>query len=517
MAEQTKNDKPNVLVIMSDEHGAMFSSVAGHPLIKTPNMERLAAEGVTFDDAYCNSPLCVPSRASFLTGKFVSNVKGGWDNAMPLGPDALTWPYLLRSQGYTTALDGKMHFLVPGALHGFQRQLTREPHKDNKHFIHRWRVDGLSTRGANVEEQSNERRDRNRNEDEDASGRSENTSELSIKFPPTAESAGRYEDPSNAGPGRSEVIEFDDEVETAALAYIKEQARQEEPFALCVGFLAPHFPFKVPEPYFSMYYPERTDLPNIPSGHIENLPPAARRLRQMFGYGPYTDDELMRTRAAYYGMITYIDAKIGRILDALEEQGLAENTLVIYTTDHGEMLGEHGLFRKMNFYEQSARVPLQMRLPGVLPAGLRIPQVVSLVDVVPTMLELCGVSPARWFLDGDSLLPLIRGDDASWKNEAFAEHIAHGTDRARAMIRMGKWKLCYGHGDPPELELYDLHADPGEFDNLADHPEVRDIRERLLARIRKEWTDPDRLTREIYTSQEERWEVREQTTDEFVF
>ena len=475
MADRAKIDRPNILVIMSDEHGGMFSSVDGHPFIETPNMERLAAGGVTFDNAYCNAPLCVPSRISFMTGKFVSNARG-WDNATPLGCDAITWPYLLRSQGYTVSLDGKMHLIGPAPLHGFNRQLTREPHENDKHFIHRWRVDGIPEAGE------------------------------------------RWSEVPASGPGTSWLIEFDDEVEAAALAYINEQARREQPFALCVGFLAPHFPLIVPEPYFSMYYPERTDLPNLPPGHLENLPPAARRLRRMFGLGgPYTDDELMRARAAYYGMVTYLDAKIGRILNELEEQGLSGNTLVIHTSDHGEMLGEHGLWRKMSFYEQAVRVPLQMRWPGVFPERSRIPQVVSLVDVVATMLETGGVSTDRWHLDGDSLLPLIRGDSASWKNEAFAEHLAHGTDRARAMIRKGNWKLCYGHGDPPELELYDLEADAGEFNNLAGRPEVRDVQERLLARIREEWPDPDRLTREIHISQEERWEIRERTTDEMVF
>jgi len=216
-------------------------------------------------------------------------------------------------------------------------------------------------------------------------------------------------------------------------------------------------------------------------------------------------------------MVTYLDAKIGRILDALEQEGLDGNTLVIHTSDHGEMLGEHGLWRKMNFYEQAARVPLQMRWPGVFPEGVRVPQVVSLVDVVATMLEAAGVSPDSWYLDGDSLLPLIQGDAADWKNEAFAEHLAHGTDRARAMIRSGNWKLCYGHGDPPELELYDLEADPGEFENLAGRPEHRVVAERLIARIREEWPDPDRLTQEIQASQEERSEIRERTADDMVF
>ena len=514
MSNSNKSDTPNIVVIMSDEHGGMFSSVAGHPLIQTPNMDRLASEGTTFDNAYCNSPLCVPSRASFLSGKFLSNVRGGWDNAMPLAPDGLTWPYLLRSRGYSTVLDGKMHFLVPGALHGFQRQLTREPHQHNKHYIHRWR-DGMATE-VTYSGQSGQHWSPLAVTPTDTGTPSHHPDEQTV-IPAASASPHRWEQGATAGPGTTEYIDFDDDVETAALAYIDDQANHDQPFALCIGFLAPHPPFVVPEPYFSMYYPDNTDLPDLPPGHLDELPPAARRLREMLGFGPYNEDDLRRARAAYYGMITYLDDKIGRILDALDENDLADNTLVVYTTDHGEMLGEHGMFRKMNFYEQSAHIPLQMRLPGVIPAGRRVPEVVSLVDVSATIVDLCGVDIDRWYLDGDNLIPLINGDSAAWKNEAFVEFLAHGTDRARAMIRIGNWKLCYGHCEPPELELYNLETDPGEFDNLANRPEFSAVQKQLLSRIREHWRDPDDLTHRAQISQEERSMIREQTLDEHMF
>ncbi|MCH8236212.1 MAG: sulfatase-like hydrolase/transferase, partial [Chloroflexi bacterium] len=246
---------------------------------------------------------------------------------------------------------------------------------------------------------------------------------------------------------------------------------------------------------------------------LEDLPVAAVRLRRMFGLGgPYTDDQVMRARAAYYGMIDQLDDRIGRLMDTLEAEGLAENTVIIHTSDHGEMLGEHGLWRKMCFYEQSARVPLQISWPGRLPEGQRIGGVTSNVDVTATILDLAGVSPAEWNLDGDSLLPLMHGEAAEWKDEAFVEHLAHGTDRPRAMIRSGKYKLSYNHGSPPEYELYDLEADPGEFDNRADDPALRDVRDRLLARILDKWGDADAMDAEIRASQKARLLMREVMT-----
>ena len=491
MADRT-TDRPNLLIIMTDEHGAMFSGTYGHPLVQTPSMDRLAEQGATFDAAYCNSPLCVPSRLSFLTGRFASRC-GGWDNATPLASDAMTWPYLLRSVGYDAVLSGKMHLIGPDELHGFREQLALDPHGGRHDDAETAERLGLSARGGHP-------------------------IHLWRDGVPTAEEPWTGVGEARAGTGP--MIEADDTMESAALEYLRDSARKDQPFALCVGFVAPHFPFIVPEPYFSMYYPDKTDLPDNPPGHLDDLPPAARRLRQAFGFVDFSDEQVLRARAAYYGLISYVDAKIGRLLDALEEQGLVESTVVVHTSDHGELLGEHGLWRKMSFYEQSARVPLQISWPGRIPAGRRFGGTVSLVDVTATILELAGVPEEATQLmapDGDSLLPLMRGEGMEWKDEAFVEHLAHGTDRARAMVRRGNWKLSYSHGNPPELELYDLEADPGEFTNLADTPASADVRERLLARIMDVWKDPDELTREIHASQESRLLIRNAAGDAALF
>ena len=474
-------NRPNFLVIMSDEHGPMWSSAYGHPFVRTPNMERIAAMGATFDAAYCNSPLCVPSRLSFMTGRYVSRCEG-WDNAKPLPSDVPTWPYALRSLGYDVALSGKMHLIGHDQLHGFESQLSYDAHGSGhrrgyaqsvttggKHPIYLW-DDGVPT---------------------------EDTPWQSVP---------------EARPGTGPMIDADDDVEEAALAYLRDTARRDAPWALAVGFVAPHFPFIVPEPYFSMYYPEHGDLPSNPPGHLENLPAAARRLRQAFNFSGYTDDEIRRARAAYYGLITYLDDKIGRLLDALEEMGMAENTVIVHTSDHGESLGEHGLWRKMNFYEQSARVPLQIAWPGAIEGGQRFGGAVSLVEATATILDIAGLGDkerAMMNLDGQSLLPQMTGQAESERDEAFSEHLAHGTDRPRAMLRQGRWKLAYSHhAASPDVELYNLEADPGEFVNLAGDGVHTAIQARLTARVMEIWGDADGLDRRIRDSQRGRALIR---------
>ena len=482
--------RPNFLVIMSDEHGPMWSSAYGHPFVQTPNMERISESGATFDAAYCNSPLCVPSRLSFMTGRYASRCEG-WDNAKPLPSDVPTWPYLLRSVGYDSTLSGKMHLIGPDQLHGFRRQLAYDPHGGG----HRRDTDqSLSTGGRHP-------------------------IYLWDEGLPTEDEPWPSVKEARAGSGP--MIEADDAIEQAALSYLRDPARQDSPWALCVGFVAPHFPFVVPYPYFSMYWPQHADLPNNPPGHLDNLPAAANRLRQAFNFSGYTDDEVRAARAAYYGLITYLDDKIGRLLDALEESGMSENTVVIHTSDHGESLGEHGLWRKMNFYEQSARVPLQISWPGVIEAGQRFSGAVSLVDATATILDAASLdqtSKSYMNLDGVSLLPQMIGDTGRQRDEAFSEHLAHGTDRPRAMVRQGRWKLSYSHhSTSPDLELYNLESDPGEFHNLANDGKHTAVQQRLTARVMDIWGDADTLDRRIKDSQCSRLMIRDVLGDNATF
>ena len=241
-------------------------------------------------------------------------------------------------------------------------------------------------------------------------------------------------------------------------------------------------------------------MPEIPPGHLENQHPVYKHIRSMLGLIDFPEELVRRGRAGYYGLITYLDEKIGRLLDALEATGQRENTIVVYVSDHGDMNGEHGMWRKSNFYEASSRVPLQVVWPGRLPAGRRIGGVVSLVDLVATLVDIVG-APEVAPQDGDSLLPLMRGEDEDWKDEAFSEYLAHGVTGPMAMLRHGRYKFNYSLGDRPEL--YDLVEDPDELVDLAADPGHRHIVEELQERLLSFW-DPVALEEEVLRSQKER-------------
>ena len=458
--------RPNLLLIMSDEHAPMFSGAYGHPLVQTPHLDRLAVEGVLFENAYCNSPLCAPSRMSFMTGRFVQHI-GAWDNTTALGSDAVTWAHIMRAAHYDVVLSGKQHFVGPDKLHGFRAQLARDIHGENYHPIFPW------SKGT-----------------------------LTAPHP--------WPGVDQAAPGATLEIEVDDEAEEAALDYLRDPARKRQPWVLNASFIAPHFPLVVPQKYWDLYPLEEIDLPRIPPNHLQNLHPVYQRMRRMFGMIDFPEEQTRRARAGYYGLISYLDDKIGRLLEVLEETGQRENTVVIYTSDHGEMAGEHGMWRKSNFYEQSSRIPMVISWPGQLPRGHRIAEVVSLVDLVATMIDLTGascISP----LDGDSLFSLAKGEERNWKDEGFCEYLAHGVARPMAMLRRGRFKLNYSLGDPPEL--YDLQADPGEFEDLGRSAAHSGIREELREHLLSHW-DPADLERRVRRSQEERILIRAAETGE---
>jgi len=243
-------------------------------------------------------------------------------------------------------------------------------------------------------------------------------------------------------------------------------------------------------------------MPNIPEGHIENMHPVYKRLRTMFGMVDFSEELVRRGRAGYYGLITYLDEKIGRFIDVLEETSQLENTVIVHTSDHGEMNGEHGMWRKSNMYEASSRVPLQIAWPGNLPQGLRISQNVSLVDLVATIIEWGNASSDIAPLDGNSLLPLINGDTESWKNEAFCEYLAHGVVRPVSMLKKGDYKLNISLGDPPEL--FNIAEDPNEFNDLSESSEHREILNTMRNRLLEIWENPEELERQVLKSQSER-------------
>ena len=455
------DDRPNILLIMSDEHAPQFSGFHGHRLVRTPHLDRLAADGVVFENTYCNSPLCVPSRASFMTGLQLNRI-GIWDNGAPLDEKIPTWAHMLRAAGYDAVLSGKMHLVGNDNLHGFRAE-----------------IEGTRTKHPVTAPQWQE--------------------------PQRLGGAAARQRIERAGPGESPHVRLDDLANVAALRYLREPARREQPWALCVGYILPHFPLVAPQRYFDMYYPDRVDLPTLPPGVAGVGHPVHERVRRTFNLYDYSEEQIRRARAAYFGLITYLDDLIGTLLATLQETGQAERTVVIYTSDHGEMVGEHGLWWKNTLYEHASRVPLIARWPGRYVPGRRCSGVCSLVDVTATVVDLAG-APGLSDLDGDSLRPLLEGTTTAWKDEAFCEYCGHATNRAGRMLRAGRWKINVYHGEPPEL--YDLESDPGELTNLAGRPEVAGIERVLLRRVTADW-NPSAIDAQVRLSQRRRQIIHE--------
>ncbi|MGE3796871.1 MAG: sulfatase-like hydrolase/transferase [Thermomicrobiales bacterium] len=450
-------DRPNLLLIMSDEHAPQFAGFHGHPIVKTPHLDRLAAGGVVFDNAYCNSPICSPSRMSFMTGKYVHHIDL-FDNSTALSSDEPTWAHRMRSVGYDVVLAGKQHFIGPDQLHGFRAQLARDLHSDIAHELYLW-SDGIT------------------------------------------DAATPWKHMERAGPGSTPELDADDQAEEAALAYLRDPERRAQPWALTASFIAPHFPFIVPQEYWDMYPVDDIDLPRYVPGSVDDQHPVYQRMRRMFGLIDFPEDTVRRARAGYYALITWFDDKVGRLLAALDETGQRENTIVIYISDHGEMAGEYGMWRKSNFREHASRIPMVISWPGQLEGGRRITEVTSLIDLVPSMLELTG-APIDDTLDGHSFLPLLMGDlDGPWKNEAFCEYLAHGVARPMAMLRQGRFKLNFSLDDP--VELFDLETDPDERLDLSSDPSYAVVREALRSRLLEHW-DPISLEQRVRQSQQAR-------------
>ncbi len=444
-------DKPNILVICSDEHHPLMSAYRGHSIVQTPNLDKLAARGTAFTRAYCNSPLCTPSRMSFITGKYVHQIDS-WSNMIPLPREEMTWARKLDEAGIESTMLGKMDFCGEYQDGGF-----------SKHKI-------IRERGAwniPLDKPDPSRLDGYIRKDKRRHLQNAGTRGLEIA------SDGGY-----IGEGDDSIGNYDHDriVCNWALDYLREKgaADKKDPWACYVGLLMPHWPFCAPQEFYDMYYPDNIELPfdcDIPN---EQLHPALAHFQKGLDLGEVTEDMLRRTVAAYYGMITCLDAMIGEILDELEAQGFLDNTYIIYTTDHGESLGEHGLFYKQCSYEGSVGVPLIVSGPD-LPQGQTIEAPVSLIDMYPSILEMAGIDQNE-HLPGRSWLPLIRGDKQDRVDYALSEFHANFFKHDWYMLVRGDYKYTYYVNERASLfnvkndpqELHDLGTDPAHASVLAE-------------------------------------------------
>ena len=450
---RTDESRPDILIIVSDQHNASITGCYGDPLVKTPNIDRLAAEGVLFERAYCPYPVCGPSRMSFTTGRYPYDIEC-WNNGSSLASDIPTFAHALGIAGYEVVLDGRAHFTGPDQRHGFQRRLVGDICESYPGPMHdSWVRVGDKTYRTGIEG----------------------------FFRPSITAF--------SGPGGSVNQEFDKAVTQAALKFISDRSEQRDrrPFCLLVGYQSPHYWFTCPPEDFELYE-GKVSAPPLPDDHPECLHSFHRRIIANADLEAIPVEHVLRTRAAYYGLVTFTDRMAGKLLDALEQGGLREDTLVLYFTDHGEMAGEHGLWWKNSFYEGASRVPLIVSWPGRLPAGKRGKELVSLIDLFPSVCDWTG-APRPPELTGRSLGPLIRGGEWDWERAVFCELYDGfpGVRLAARMARKGPWKYNYYHGQP--AELFNLEEDPAEFHNLVDDPAHQSISKELETLVLQGW-DP---------------------------
>ena len=448
------SSKPNILVIMSDEHNAGVMGCAGNKIVRTPNLDALGARGVVFENCYCNSPLCVPSRLSFTSGKYVSRVSAWNNNCWLPSADYPSLPRILNSAGYETFLCGKMHY----------DRTCRY---------------GFTEIGGNMNQSVMMGTGARRAADD---------------LTPLPGISERFQDFHTGD--TSSIMEHDRRVTAGTLEFLKSRKKTEAPFMLLAGYLAPHFPLIAPQKYWENYE-GKIPLPVIPEGFLDAMPLNYRHLRIAFNLEDAPEDVVRKGRELYYGLVQWADDEFGKVLSCLAGSEAADNTVVIYTADHGENMGEHGLWWKNCLYDSAAHVPLIVSWPARWEGGQRRTQVCSLVDVVQTIAELgSGKTPKDW--NGDSMVQWLDDPKTKWKDRAVSEYYGHNIASGYAMIRIGPLKYVYhmppDKDHPPERELYDLAQDPGEFHNLAAKPENAERVAEMHASLRHELgEDPDKI------------------------
>ncbi len=458
---------PNILLIQTDQLTASVLGAYGDPVCYAPNLDRLAEEGVVFENAYCNFPLCAPSRFSMATGMLASRI-GAYDNGAELPASIPTYAHYLRAKGYHTCLSGKMHFVGPDQLHGFEERLTSDIYPADFSWGADW-----------------------------STGEQRDVTDLSML--------------TRSGVcGRSVQIDYDTAATFHGARRIFDYARDpgDRPFFLHVSYTHPHDPYLCTREYWDLY--EGQDIPDPAVADIpeaERDPHSLTVMGQSGLLGAYvTQEQITRSRRAYYGSVSFIDDQVGTLLDALDDSGQAEDTVIIFTSDHGEMLGERGMWLKKVFFEPSLKIPFILHAPSKF-APARVRELVSLVDLLPTLLDLAGTDgpdgsagPADE-LDGTSMLDTLNAPSSDPQRPLYAEIMADGTPAPIFMIRRGRHKYTTSGAFDPQL--FDLEADPHELHNLAGSPDHADILATFAQEAADKW-DASGLTQAILLSQRRR-------------
>ena len=455
--------QPNIVLIMADQLAPQFMQTYGGAAI-TPHMDALAARGRRFDRAYCNSPLCVPSRASFMSGQHVTQIDA-WDNAAEFPSSVPTFAHYLGALGYRSCLSGKMHFVGPDQKHGFTDRVTTDIYPSDFAWTPDWtnndeRIDIWYHNMQTVAE--------------------------------SGTAIATYQ------------TDFDDEADFAARRWLIDRARdkavgQGQPWCLVASYFHPHDPYVAKPEFWDLY--DHADIP-VPELEMtpDQLDPFSRRVADGVEATtqPMNREELIRARRAYLANTSYFDDMVGKLVATVEEMGETDNTIFIVTSDHGDMLGERGMWFKMSFLEHSARIPLIMAGPGVKQG--QDDTLCSLIDLLPTMVDIGGgVDGYAQPIGGRSLLPLCR--DEEFEGEVIGEYCAECAGAPVFMIRRDDLKYIHCDLDPPQL--YDLSVDPQELRNLAGDPAYAEVSAAFAREVGERW-DAAAIKERVIASQQSR-------------
>jgi choline-sulfatase len=461
-------EKPNILIFMVDQLTGTLFEDGPADWLHAPNLAKLADRSTRFANAYTASPLCAPGRASFMSGLLPSRSRV-YDNAAEFSADIPTYAHHLRRAGYQTCLSGKMHFVGPDQLHGFEERLTTDIYPADFGWTPDYRKPGEridwwyhnlgSVTGAGVAEISNQ-------------------------------------------------MEYDDEVAFHGAQKVYDLARGHDarPWCLTVSFTHTHDPYVARRKYWDLYEGCDHLLPEVPAMAYEDHDAHSKRIFDANDWRSFdiTEADIRRSRRAYFANVSYIDDKIGEVMTALEGTRQDRETIILFLADHGDMLGERGLWFKMSFFEGSSRVPLMISAPGMAPGLVTAP--VSTIDVCPTLCDLAGadMSEVMPWVEGQSLVPLGQGGKPD--APVAMEYAAEASYAPLVCLRDGRWKYTRCALDPEQL--YDLDADPHELTNLADDAAHAETLARLQAATETRW-DLDAFDAQVRESQARRSVVYE--------
>ena len=453
----------NFLVIMCDEISRDGVGCYGGPAL-TPNIDKLAAGGRRFTNAYTPSPICVPARAAFQSGQYVFQNRC-WSNAQPYDGSQGGWAHRLKEEGHETVSIGKLHYRSSADDNGYAREIVPLHVAGGEGWVY-----GLLRR------------------------------EHHTCFNASAFAAG-------AGAGEDGYSDYDRSVRDEAVAWLKSEgkAQRDKPWGLFLSFLRPHYPLTCPKEFYDLYDPDRLPPIRFQGAKAEYRHPVLNAARAYHDYDDFFTDDAHRNigRASYFGLCSFVDSLIGDVMTALHDAGLAEDTIVVFTADHGDMNGHGGWWTKMVMYEDSAGIPMIVSGPGIS-AGITETQA-SLVDVYPTALEACDVSEnaADQEMPGRSLITMATSDD-DLERAVFSEYHDGGSITGMMMLREGRWKYVAYPGFAPQL--FDLEADPFEQNDLGLSGAHAEIRQRFHARMTHEFGDPGEINDLAFADQATRIE-----------